>query len=124
MGERLHHHPGKIKTGDRSQPMQRPHAKLDGSIIVVVATDAPLLPIQLKVRPFAHFHYTIVLIFKFILICIISYQRLAKRSALGVARTGGVAHDSSGVYSIFLPFSFHALYFYFKILMTIEWLDR
>jgi D-aminopeptidase len=42
----------------------------DGSIIVVVATDAPLLPHQLK--------------------------RLAKRAALGLARTGSVAHNGSG----------------------------
>lgn len=48
-----------------------------GSIIIVVATDAPLLPHQLK--------------------------RLAKRAALGLARTGGSAGNSSG--DIFLAFS-------------------
>lgn len=48
-----------------------------GSIIIVVATDAPLLPNQLK--------------------------RLAKRAALGVGRTGGVGGDSSG--DIFVAFS-------------------
>jgi L-aminopeptidase/D-esterase-like protein len=48
-----------------------------GSIIVVVATDAPLLPHQLK--------------------------RLAKRAPLGIARVGGVGGDSSG--DIFIAFS-------------------
>jgi L-aminopeptidase/D-esterase-like protein len=48
-----------------------------GSIIIVVATDAPLLPHQLK--------------------------RLAKRAALGVGRMGGVGGDSSG--DIFVAFS-------------------
>lgn len=48
-----------------------------GSIIAVVATDAPLLPTQL--------------------------QRVARRIALGVARTGTVGGDSSG--DIFLAFS-------------------
>jgi L-aminopeptidase/D-esterase-like protein len=48
-----------------------------GSIIIVVATDAPLLPHQLR--------------------------RLARRAALGVAMTGGTAHNSSG--DIFLAFS-------------------
>lgn len=49
----------------------------DGSIIVVVGTDAPLLPHQLK--------------------------RLARRAALGLARTGSVAHNGSG--DLFLAFS-------------------
>jgi L-aminopeptidase/D-esterase-like protein len=48
-----------------------------GSIIVVVATDAPLLPHQLK--------------------------RIARRVSMGIARTGGVASDSSG--DIFIAFS-------------------
>jgi D-aminopeptidase len=48
-----------------------------GSIIVIVATDAPLLPSQLK--------------------------RLAIRVALGVGRTGGVGGNSSG--DIFIAFS-------------------
>ena len=47
------------------------------SIIVVVATDAPLLPHQLK--------------------------RVARRAGLGIARTGGVGSDSSG--DIFIAFS-------------------
>jgi L-aminopeptidase/D-esterase-like protein len=48
-----------------------------GSIVTVVATDAPLLPHQLK--------------------------RLAKRAALGVARTGGMAGNTSG--DFFIAFS-------------------
>ena len=48
-----------------------------GSIIIVVATDAPLLSHQLK--------------------------RLAKRAALGVGRMGGLAGNSSG--DIFIAFS-------------------
>src|SRR5438270_1817019 len=48
-----------------------------GSIIIVVATDAPLLPHQLK--------------------------RIAKRAALGVGRMGGLAANSSG--DIFIAFS-------------------
>ncbi len=48
-----------------------------GSIIVVVATDAPLLPHQLK--------------------------RLAKRVGLGIGRMGGIGGDSSG--DIYLAFS-------------------
>lgn len=48
-----------------------------GSIIVVVATDAPLLPHQLK--------------------------RLARRTSLGLGRTGSIAGDSSG--EIFIAFS-------------------
>jgi D-aminopeptidase len=49
----------------------------DGSIIVVIATDAPLLPMQLK--------------------------QIAKRASLGVARTGGLGRNSSG--DIFIAFS-------------------
>jgi D-aminopeptidase len=48
-----------------------------GSIIVVIATDAPLLPHQ----------------------C----QRLAQRATIGIARVGGVGEDSSG--DLFLAFS-------------------
>jgi L-aminopeptidase/D-esterase-like protein len=53
------------------------NARERGSIIIIVATDAPLLPHQLK--------------------------RLAKRAALGLARTGGAAGNGSG--DIFLAFS-------------------
>jgi D-aminopeptidase len=56
---------------------QRGPADRDGSIIIVVGTDAPLLPHQLK--------------------------RLARRAGLGLARTGSVAHNSSG--DLFLAFS-------------------
>jgi L-aminopeptidase/D-esterase-like protein len=49
----------------------------DGSIIIIVATDAPLLPHQLK--------------------------RLAKRPSLGLGRLGSIASDGSG--DIFLAFS-------------------
>ena len=48
-----------------------------GSIIVVLATDAPLLPHQLK--------------------------RLARRATLGIGRTGTIGHNSSG--DIFLAFT-------------------
>ena len=48
-----------------------------GSIIVVIAVDAPLLPHQLK--------------------------RIARRATMGIARTGGVASNSSG--DIFIAFS-------------------
>ena len=48
-----------------------------GSIIIVIATDAPLLPHQLR--------------------------RVAKRAALGIGRMGGLGGDSSG--DIFLAFS-------------------
>lgn len=51
--------------------------KQDGSIIGILATNAPLLPQQLK--------------------------RLARRMGLGVARTGGVAYNTSG--DFFLAFS-------------------
>ena len=49
----------------------------DGSIIVVVATDAPLLPFQLK--------------------------RIAQRVPLGIGKTGGYGHNGSG--DIFIAFS-------------------
>ena len=48
-----------------------------GSIIIVVATDAPLLPHQLK--------------------------RMARRASLGLARTGSISGNSSG--DIFIAFS-------------------
>ena len=49
----------------------------DGSIIIVVATDAPLLPHQLK--------------------------RLTRRAGMGLARNGSVAHNGSG--DIFIAFT-------------------
>jgi D-aminopeptidase len=54
-----------------------PEPARDGSIIVIVATDAPLLPMQCR--------------------------RLAQRATLGIARMGGIAANSSG--DIFLAFS-------------------
>ena len=54
-----------------------PNQRETGSIIGIVATDAPLLPHQLK--------------------------RLAKRASLGLARVGGVGGNSSG--DLFLAFS-------------------
>jgi L-aminopeptidase/D-esterase-like protein len=59
------------KGQDPDKPAER------GSIIILVATDAPLLPHQLK--------------------------RLAKRAGLGMARTGGTAGNGSG--DLFLAFS-------------------
>ncbi len=60
---------------------QIPSPKLEtptgGSIIVVVATDAPLLPVQCK--------------------------RLARRATTGLARVGGIGHNGSG--DIFLAFA-------------------
>jgi L-aminopeptidase/D-esterase-like protein len=56
--------------------LDRPHPEL-GSIIIVVATDAPLLPHQL--------------------------DRLVKRAALGLGREGSIASNSSG--DIFVAFS-------------------
>ena len=49
----------------------------DGSIVILIATDAPLIPIQLR--------------------------RLCRRTALGVARTGTVSRHSSG--DLMLAFS-------------------
>jgi len=58
-------------------PIAQPKPAGSGSIIVVVATDAPLLPMQLK--------------------------RIAKRAMLGVGRMGGLGEDSSG--DLMLAFS-------------------
>jgi D-aminopeptidase len=66
----------KCDAGSSLNDEERPHAEL-GSIIIVVATDAPLLPHQL--------------------------QRLAKRASLGIGREGGIASNSSG--DIFVAFS-------------------
>lgn len=56
---------------------ENPFKQDDGSLIVIVATDAPVLPHQLK--------------------------RLAKRATLGMARTGSLGGNGSG--DIFLAFS-------------------
>ena len=58
-------------------PVFRPTDRATGSIIVVVATDAPLLPHQL--------------------------ERLARRVPLGIAKVGGYASNGSG--DIFIAFS-------------------
>jgi len=63
------------RCGDAAQPP--PKSEGQGSIIVVVATDAPLLPHQLK--------------------------RVATRPALGIGRMGGRGNNSSG--DIFVAFS-------------------
>lgn len=60
--------------GQRGQP---PPPSEYGSVITVVATDAPLLPHQLK--------------------------RLARRVSMGLARTGGIAENGSG--ELFVAFS-------------------
>jgi D-aminopeptidase len=57
-------------------PFQEEQA-ISSSIIAIIATDAPLLPVQCK--------------------------RLAKRAALGIARVGGIGHNGSG--DIFLAFA-------------------
>lgn len=59
------------------QPVMHDLKRKDGSIIAIVATDAPLLPSQLK--------------------------QVAKRVAHGIARTGTYSHDGSG--EIFLALS-------------------
>jgi len=66
-----------ITEGARSSTLTGPLSEDIGSIIIVVATDAPLIAHQLK--------------------------RLARRAALGVARTGSTSGDGSG--DIFVAFS-------------------
>ena len=69
---------GKLIPAAPSNAMLIPEVRGDvGSIIIVVATDAPLLPTQLK--------------------------RLARRATMGLARTGSSSGNSSG--DIFIPFS-------------------
>jgi D-aminopeptidase len=67
-----------VPTSEIPSPYDQPSASVeDGSIIAVVATDAPLLPTQCA--------------------------RLAQRAGLGIARVGGVASNSSG--DLFICFS-------------------
>lgn len=66
-----------IKDGTIWGTGESPFKQDEGSLIVVLATDAPLLPHQLK--------------------------RLAKRASLGMARTGSLGGNSSG--DIFIAFS-------------------
>jgi D-aminopeptidase len=74
---------GRILAAERGEPTTVPPAttplekRKDGSIIIVIATDVPLTPIQL--------------------------QRVAKRATVGLAKVGGYGNDSSG--DIFLAFS-------------------
>lgn len=70
MGKHLSNH-APITNGEN------PFKQDDGSLIVIIATDAPLLPHQLK--------------------------RLAKRATIGMARTGSLGGNGSG--DIFLAFS-------------------
>jgi D-aminopeptidase len=56
--------------GEDVVPSAWDEAPNGGSIVVIVATDAPLLPIQCR--------------------------RLARRATVGLARVGGYGHDSSG----------------------------
>lgn len=63
--------------GPEQVPLPWSESPQGGSIIVVVATDAPLLPVQCK--------------------------RLAQRATVGMARVGGVGHNGSG--DIFLAFA-------------------
>jgi D-aminopeptidase len=66
---------GAIVPTIREAPAPRPGA--DGSIIVILATDAPLIPIQCR--------------------------RLARRATIGLAWVGGIGANSSG--DIFLAFA-------------------
>ncbi|HET6553124.1 MAG TPA: P1 family peptidase [Dyella sp.] len=68
---------GQYLIDDRIRSGNNAHATDTGSIIIVVATDAPLLPHQLK--------------------------RLAKRAGMGLARMGSFAGNGSG--DIFIAFS-------------------
>ncbi len=72
--------PGAEPYAQLSEPVSLPGSETKGdvgSIIIVVATDAPLLPNQLK--------------------------RLARRASLGLARTGSISGNGSG--DIFIAFS-------------------
>jgi D-aminopeptidase len=73
---------GRIFTKDHTESPEEADVRMhkekkDGSIIIVIATDAPLHPIQL--------------------------QRLARRATIGLARVGGQGHHQSG--DIFIAFS-------------------
>jgi L-aminopeptidase/D-esterase-like protein len=64
------------RCGTRSSYLERPQPEL-GSIIIVIATDAPLLPHQLR--------------------------RIVKRASLGLGREGSISGNGSG--DIFVAFS-------------------
>ncbi len=80
-GRRQHLRVDGVPVGQKISPESVPtpwsQPPSGGSIIVVVATDAPLLPTQCK--------------------------RLAQRATVGLARVGGVGHNTSG--DIFLAFA-------------------
>ncbi len=63
--------------GPEHTPLPWDESSQGGSIIVIIATDAPLLPVQCK--------------------------RLAQRATVGLARAGGIGHNGSG--DIFLAFA-------------------
>jgi D-aminopeptidase len=65
------------KIGPEQTPLPWSASPQAGSIIIVVATDAPLIPVQCK--------------------------RLAQRATVGLARVGGVGHNGSG--DIFIAFA-------------------
>lgn len=69
--------PSEVPLPSRSETKPETGPEGQGSIIVVVATDAPLLPVQ----------------------C----ERLAQRAGLGIARTGGMGENSSG--DLFIAFA-------------------
>jgi D-aminopeptidase len=66
-----------LEIGPERVPVPWPEPRKSGSIIVVLATDAPLLPDQCK--------------------------RLARRATVGLARVGGVGNNTSG--DIFIAFA-------------------
>ncbi|KAM0547798.1 hypothetical protein ACHAPJ_010259 [Fusarium lateritium] len=68
---------GNLVAASHHQEFDNAKDARDGSIIIILSTDAPLLPHQL--------------------------QRLAKRATIGLARVGGYAHNPSG--DLFLAFS-------------------
>jgi D-aminopeptidase len=81
-GRRAQLHINGVPMGEAIPPEEVPTPRMSlspgsGSIIVVVATDAPLLPTQCR--------------------------RLAQRATIGVARMGGIGEDTSG--DLFLAFS-------------------
>lgn len=66
-----------LKIGLENPPTPWGESPNGGSILVIIATDAPLLPFQCR--------------------------RLAQRAAIGFARTGGMGHNGSG--DLFLAFA-------------------
>jgi D-aminopeptidase len=69
VGRRLAEDRSHRADADPPLPVRGP-GRAAGSIIIVVATDAPLAPTHLK--------------------------RIARRASLGLARTGSIAHNGSG----------------------------